>query len=297
MKFVGGDSRIIEQLAGDAQSIVQERRPLVVVDFVKTLVFKRVSSENILLRFEGPTSSPLSHTSFYARKFKTVLDVGSQSNVPWPLKDIDFSEFRTEARVSGAVMILGNKLSFSKSELYSLRRQMALQLKKLDVFGTDWQISNKRRLDLLFRSAVIAILAQNLKRSATKYWFSAFPQTALPVHSKAEVYSRFKVAVVVENDLSRVTEKLFDALAAGCRVIYVGPPLEGYDPQILERVVECSPNIDEISSTLDRELNSPWSLPSRGHEKALKAHIAGSSSELVRVIAVSAVSSAKNTSN
>lgn len=279
MRIIGGDRNIVEQLSGRFSIQGLEAKSLV-LDYVAPSKLRRKKDSLILLRFEGPTSSPLSHSRSYTRMFESIFDVGSKANFPWPLKDISFTD-EQQRRISRGVMILGNKLSFSKSEFYSLRRQIALNLPSLDLFGTDWQMGFSQKIVTFCKALALSVLGRNFKVSAAQYWFRSFPSSAIPIDSKSLVYSRYKVALVVENDASRVTEKLFDALAAGCIVIYVGPSLANYDSVFLERVIECRPDLEAIRSALNFALLLPWSSPSPQQVERLKIHIEQSTSRMI----------------
>jgi hypothetical protein len=57
--------------------------------------------------------------------------------------------------------------------------------------------------------------------------------------------SKYKFALVIENDRSFISEKLFDALFAGCVPIYVGPSLNSLSlPPDL--VIEAEPHLESV---------------------------------------------------
>jgi hypothetical protein len=56
---------------------------------------------------------------------------------------------------------------------------------------------------------------------------------------------RYKFALVIENELSYMSEKLFDAFFAGCIPIYVGPNVANYKiPKGL--VIQCQPTVTSL---------------------------------------------------
>jgi hypothetical protein len=68
---------------------------------------------------------------------------------------------------------------------------------------------------------------------------------------KLEVYANYKVALVIENSPEYMSEKLLDALFAGCIPVYVGPPVEKFGlPKDL--VVESAPNVAALSDAVAR---------------------------------------------
>ena len=56
---------------------------------------------------------------------------------------------------------------------------------------------------------------------------------------------RYKFALVIENELSYMSEKLFDAFFAGCIPIYIGPDIAHYGiPKGL--VIQCKPTVTSL---------------------------------------------------
>jgi hypothetical protein len=244
---------------------------LIALDRVRIPSALAKTSMKILIRFEGPTSSPLSHTKGYARNFHKVIDVGSSSNKPWPLSGVNFNFIQQPNRESKASMVLANKLSFSKTQMYSLRRRFTLE-SQIVVRGTGWLAPVKERAVIAFKALAVGLASRNVDLLAVKNWFSRYPASAGPTLDKWSFSSQFHTALVIENDDSRVTEKLFDALAAGCYVVYVGASLEGLSPRLMERVTISNADVEEINLAIARSLAKKWEAPSRDFVLELKAH-------------------------
>jgi hypothetical protein len=244
---------------------------LIALDRVRIPSALAKTSMKILIRFEGPTSSPLSHTNGYARNFHKVIDVGSSSDKPWPVSGVNFDFIQQPNRESKASMVLANKLSFSTSQMYSLRRRFTLE-SQIVVRGTGWLAPPKERAVIAFKALAVGLASRNLDLHAVTNWFSRYPASAGPILDKWSFSSQFHTSLVIENDDSRVTEKLFDALAAGCYVVYVGASLEGLSPRLMERVLISNADVDEINLVLARSLSKKWEAPSQAFVSELKAH-------------------------
>ena len=73
--------------------------------------------------------------------------------------------------------------------------------------------------------------------------------------STVDTMRRYEVAVVIENEPTYVSEKLFDALAAGCIPVYVGPPLGDYRiPQHI--AVQVPPDASAVLGAVEQVLRS-----------------------------------------
>jgi len=204
--------------------------------------------------------------TFFAPSIQWAEKVGARS-FKWPqdeIPDVDVFE-GWESRTNRAVMVQGNKFSARKGELYSLRRRVILNLgvSRLDLFGTKW---NKGiNFDWwhwsrsLLNSKVNEISIRSSFGIGKKYknYFGA-------TNDKNNTLTKYKIAVVIENSADFVSEKLFDALRAGCVTIYVGPNLGQYgiledttiqlpaEPQVVSKTVqmllkESSANLEIIA--------------------------------------------------
>lgn len=153
-------------------------------------------------------------------------------------------------RLPRAALINANKLNLSSSELYSLRRESIKKIEGIDLFGENWNSNFKDRIKVL----VIEVMKDPIRHlvatsSHTRYWFANWPETASPA-DKISVMQRYKFALVIENELSYMSEKLFDAFFAGCIPIYVGPEVTDYKiPK--ELVIQCKPTVASLIEGLE----------------------------------------------
>jgi hypothetical protein len=125
------------------------------------------------------------------------------------------------------VMINSNKVSAISVENYSLRRYFAKGIHKefLSVYGDLWSSSflNKvrHRIEVLFFSLTSGVMP-NLK-SIYGSLHVKYPGSKGVISDKHEVLQNSKFSIVIENDPSYISEKLFDSMINGSIPIYSGP--------------------------------------------------------------------------
>ena len=143
------------------------------------------------------------------------------------------------------VIVQGNKFSARKGELYSLRRKVIQGLKEeIDLYGTNWNKGIGFDWWHWSRSALNSNLNEISPNSISglgRHYANYFGETS----HKRETLADYRLAIVIENSSDFVSEKLFDAVSAGCLVIYVGPSLEEFDIDKRSLVV-CSESRSEI---------------------------------------------------
>jgi hypothetical protein len=211
-----------------------------------------------LVHMEPSVVLPANYSGSRKMQFGTVITVGGirsqvPSSVHWPLLWPSTSELQklhgTE-RTERVVVINGNKMSFIKGELYSLRRKAIKSLGNLDLFGTQWDSKFVPRLIVTFKSFAQAVLSLKLPRpSGLNLWFQDYPKSKGPVDDKLKTMSEYKYALVIENSAEYMSEKLMESLFAGCIPIYVGPDPEEFGiPK--ELVILAQPNLHAIQEAL-----------------------------------------------
>lgn len=128
-------------------------------------------------------------------------------------------------------LINQNKYSCVRGELYDLRRKTIKEFDeqglKLVVAGTDWQRGSAWVTIRYLHAALIALRAKawpvvHVQRSLRKVHAVRFLGR---VDSESAFLEQCEVAVVIENESTYSSEKLLNALIAGCRIVYVGPSL------------------------------------------------------------------------
>ena len=81
-----------------------------------------------------------------------------------------------------------------------------------------------------------------------------YPSYKGRVENKLLELSKFKYAIVIENEADFVSEKLFDAIAAKCVPIYVGPDLSMYE-HLNKCVIALPANHKELLNFILRDNN------------------------------------------
>lgn len=157
-----------------------------------------------------------------------------------------------------AVIVNANKLNLSRGELYTLRRECIANLNRVKIYGEDWNTSKKARIKVvlieIFKSPIKHLLTFSFH---SKYWFAQRPLIVAP-EDKNEVLLKYKVSLVIENEMTYLSEKLFDALFAGCIPVYVGPEICDYEiPRSL--VFQAEPNLHSIENQINRAMQADYS--------------------------------------
>lgn len=210
--------------------------------------------------------------SFYGHTFAPSIDwsnVTGATNFRWPQeKFIDGTgNFDLSKKIHKAAMVQGNKFSARRGELYSLRRAVLSSDKEnlIDLFGTDWNSGILFDLShwlYSLRSTPILKLKINSLRNLGKKFHSYLGS----VENKHLTLSSYMFAIVIENSQDFVSEKLFDAVRAGCYVIYVGPNLFRYG--INQDVFQCAnPNSESVLRKLEFAMRLPESELKEAIEK------------------------------
>ena len=246
-----------------SSSIHSGAQKLVCIDYshsvaqeIRTL--RLVPDDCSLIRMEPSVVLPANYKLSRKRQFKKIITVGGlpsrdSLSVHWPLiwpSASELKELRETERTDRVVLINGNKMSFIKGELYSLRRGAIKAIGNLDLYGTEWNSSTTARLFIALRSFVHSVLSLELPRiSGLSLWLQTYSKSQGPVTKKLQTMSRFKYALVIENSAEYMSEKLMEALFAGCIPVYVGPDPERYGiPK--ELVIRAEPNVHSIKNGL-----------------------------------------------
>jgi len=171
---------------------------------------------------------------------------------PWP-QTLDIKPelfFRVEREDSEIPILNANKISAIHGELYSLRRIAASLLPEVDLHGLGWNWSSLEQ-----GKRVLHALGQALsnKQSLSPSWLrlvlSLRAKQDKEVRDKSDFFAGYERCLVIENSLEFLSEKLFDALAAGTYPIFVGPSIEDFGlPNWL--CAEADPNLASIEEAM-----------------------------------------------
>lgn len=219
----------------------------------------RLDRENCtLLRMEPSVVLPANYSKSRLRQFGKIITVGGTSvmgstRVNWPLvwpTEASIESISASDRLERVVLINGNKMSLIKGELYSLRRRAIRKIANLDLYGTDWDSKFFSRMLILARNVAHSLLSLRIPRlSGISLWFQAYPQSKGHVKDKISTMAKYKYALVIENSAEYMSEKLMEALFAGCIPIYVGSNIEDFGIPV-DLVVRARPDITSIHNAL-----------------------------------------------
>ena len=149
-----------------------------------------------------------------------------QSKVMVNLKSGLFDYDNWSGRSKFIIMINANKVSPSKSENYGLRRVFAHRISKefLAVYGELWVSSFPKKILHRLFIILFALKSGQWPRLTHVYgnlhW--KFNTAKGPIEDKQVILQSSKFSIVIENDDSYVSEKIFDSLINGCIPIYSG---------------------------------------------------------------------------
>ncbi len=166
----------------------------------------------------------------------------------------EFLQGGEKDRLPRVALINANKFSFLPGELYSLRRLCASKIPQIDTFGYDWDIGWRDTVQrLLFEFAKAVVSLRGLKLTQPGLLKKPLSPKG-PIANKLEVLGKYKVALVTENSAEYMSEKLFDALFAGCIPVYVGPDLSAWDiPE--ELYVRSNPDVQSVQAAIHEALS------------------------------------------
>jgi len=182
------------------------------------------------------------------------------------------ARFSNDGRRGGCGLINENKFSLVSGSNYILRTNFIANAVKnglpLTIAGRNWNrgllwtsakllhhlliAARGGRLNLKLTDALSALRFATHKRSNTRNYVGAVPDSI-------EFLSKFKVAVVIENESSYTSEKLYSAFAAGCQCVYVGPPL---DAALFPKgfLFQSEPRAGDIVNAVELALNTYYKI-------------------------------------
>lgn len=230
------------------------KHPLVVVEHRVTprLISERQikRSRSLLVRVEPPSVNPYQYSKKATGLFDIVL-TPTKSSALGPHEDVyhlsllnntyrknaslpNFEEWNR--RPFDVAMVLRPNVSFVPGSLYYLRGQLLNELADSGLHavyaGPSWNESHLSRAKKIIAAAAYVLVSRRLPsfrrhpraRKGTNLSYLG------KVRSSAEVYRSARFSVIVENEATYVSEKIFDSLSAGCVPIYVGKQFDKNHP-------------------------------------------------------------------
>lgn len=192
-----------------------------------------------LIVFEPRVVLPDNYRSSVRAHYGDVVAVGAESapagvvTVPWPQRDGRARPTAAGEHAAGtSALVNANKISMISGSLYGLRRGVIRAFDHdrlpLTLAGSNW---SRRGVQVQIENArALAYALVNRQRIDLGEWSGRLPldgsvDSVGIVADKQALLAAHEFAVVIENSANYVSEKLFDAVGAGCVPLYVGPPL------------------------------------------------------------------------
>jgi hypothetical protein len=217
-----------------------------------------IGNFNVLILWEPATVVPRQYTNSILKKFDLIIAMGETrgenlktnnwAHHPYQFKTYPCNE---KLRKKDAVMINSVKFSANKKSLYGFRRKVSRSLNELNInyalIGDNWHMNKNKE----FRERAWALRKElrsgnipNIKEVYSDFFYK-YPEYVGRIDDKIKELSKYKYAIIIENEADFVSEKLFDAIAAKCVPIYVGPNLKKYK-KLSKCIIPFDPNLNEI---------------------------------------------------
>lgn len=188
---------------------------------------------------------------------------------------LNLSEWRLRDR--RAVLVCRNTASAISGSQYLLRREVLTRADEslLHLAGTAWPATLSGDVQVTLSAGARAVSQGRLPNFALLWrnLLNSPRRRGAPVEDKYDLLEDFQVALVIENSLDYVSEKLFDAIAAGCFPIYVGPSLEtmGLDPDL---ALAVPPDPDLIRDAISRVSSRDVEMAAAAHQRFVREQLA-----------------------
>lgn len=220
---------------------------------------------NTLILWEPQSVMPWQYKKSVLSKFDLVIPMS-----PWRAENLGFKQWAfhpstitsiqidESLRKKNIIMINAAKFSANKNSLYGLRRKLSKKLFDMNVgyelYGQNWHMKKSKELReriWAVRKELMAFNFPDLLEAFTDITYK-YPEYMGPIDEKLTKLSEFKYALVIENELDWITEKLFDALSAGCVPLYIGPNLSKFE-QLNRCVIQLEPSVKAVSHFFTQE--------------------------------------------
>lgn len=202
---------------------------------------RRGNAKTILILQEPPSVMPELYSKRILRSVDLVIIMSpwraeAWNCSEWVFQPIKIPEMRSNLSLGQRVALINDhKFSSSTTSLYGLRRKILKRASKcglpIDLFGNNWNMPRKievqKRLAALRRTLSIPRLL-NFSETVSNFAFDYGTLYQGWSRDKLETLQKYRYSLVIENDITALSEKLFDCLAAGSIPIYIGPNLRRF---------------------------------------------------------------------
>ena len=216
----------------------------VFVDFrlTGTNVLRIISNrknQKILIQVEPRSINPFQYSWLCERFFDSLITSRDQSKyskatLHWtPGYDFRSGQILDSPRPYQVGSLAGNKFSFVQGAQYRKRKATILKLRQqgFDAFmaGRGWSRSAwKSKIIETFELARCIFAGAKVDGDALREYFSGTPSLN-PLgsfQSPGDFWGSVECALIIENERGIISEKMFDALSSGCRILYSGKDIE-----------------------------------------------------------------------
>lgn len=225
------------------------------------------TTRRVLVAYEPKIVSPEEYRTFIMEKYDAVIrwshphtqnnsETVSPAGIYW--KQSAYSNLerysKNQRSPKSIALINAHKHSLIRGSLYSLRRgvieTLAKSLPDFEVYlaGLNWDGGIKHVVDGNLRALSLAVFSGNIPdprlMSRPIKSFSNL-KVAGSVEDGLAFLSEAQFAIVIENEATYLSEKLPNAIMAGCVPIYCGPPLStvGVPAQVC---IQVEPNAESF---------------------------------------------------
>lgn len=195
--------------------------------------------KRVLVVQEPLVVQPVNYSRRIQSKYGAIVSLTPATGgltLPWPQANWPVMELDKENREKDSVILVNaNKSSFIPGSRYGLRRKVMhaflRQGIKFDLAGSGWDRRGLPQIKQNLIGIAYAIVNGYVPR-LSEYSFPTNNHPLLRKHgvvgSKYELMATKDFAVVIENSQTYISEKLFDAVIAGCIPLYCGPKLSSF---------------------------------------------------------------------
>ena len=218
-----------------------------------------IRNEPLCVLPENYKSSSLDRIGFIVESGASVAKNGIilKRGQHWPK---GFEEVAQSNKINRIVVVNSNQLSLLDGELYSLRRECVHEIEQVDLFGMGWDIGFRQKF-LITLYHLLKCFRCRLRPNfrSLRFYFKKPKNYGGVIDNKLVEMAKYKYALVVENSMQHLTEKLFDAFFAQCIPIYVGPRVADYGiPSDL--VIQAEPTLSGVRDAMKRASEVDQSL-------------------------------------
>ena len=220
--------------------------------------FVKNSKDSVVILMEPPSTRTENFSKELVQQFSKIYSPSpywhehtSVIAFDWPIAKPFDIPLNFHSRKPKAVSVHSNKFSLAPGQLYDLRRELLRnRATHLDTFGMGWEwgINSKFRSVITAIRNVSSVHEINLQKIARYLLFPA-NYSSIQIPDKIELMCKYQFSLVIENDSSYVSEKIWDALNAETIPLYVGANLSKFG-LTNGLVYECEPTFEAIVSKL-----------------------------------------------